>query len=217
MSRKRMIFLFLTGLAVVALLYVPVVPVRSGSPVEMHLDLSVSPGKPLNTTDVGPGIPPNCSTWHELFPVYCAPHHQSGYEDADSSGTISPCDIIVLGTVPWHVKWVGPTYFVTCRPPDGGPLTSVVFEPSTVNPTENPICEVWHEIWPNFCREIHIDSFHDANSNGRLDECDEVDVNTPAGPVFYHIDRIGCNIIVQDPRTPSKQSTWGWIKDQYLR
>jgi hypothetical protein len=214
-----MLSLLLAGMAVVVLLYVPVVPVRSGAPTEIHLDLEGSPPpKPNLSTDVGPGIPPNCSTWHELWPVYCAPHHQSGYEDSDGSGTISPCDIIHLGTVPWHVKWVGPTYFVTCFPPDGGPPTALVFEPETSNTGENPICEVWHEVHPNFCRTIHIDSWHDTNGNGVLDVCDEVDVQVPGvGTFIYHIDRIGCDIIVQDPRTPSRQSSWGWLKDQFLR
>jgi hypothetical protein len=79
---------------------------------------------------------------------------------------------------------------------------------------------VWHEVWPNFCNEIHIDSWLD-NGDGRLSECDFVDTqNDPSAPpgttVYYHIDRIGCDITVEPGPTPSKESTWSKIKRFFL-
>lgn len=180
----------------------------------LYLDL-VEPGSPGGgrVPLVGNTIPPNCSSWHELYPVYCGTWHQDGYTD-NGDGVVSPCDIIRLNGIAYHVVWVGPTYFVTCsRTPGGPPERTAVFEPvGNPPPGNNPICQVWHEIWPNFCQQIHIDSFHD-NGNGVLDACDEVDTNDATGTLFYHIDRIGCNIVVEPvPVTPNRRGTWSWLK-----
>lgn len=162
---------------------------------------------------VSNAIPPNCSSWHELYPTYCGTWHQDDYTD-NGDGVVSPCDIIRLNGIAYHVVWVGPTYFVTCSTTPGGPpVRTAAFEPvGNLPPDSNPICQVWHEVWPNFCQQIHIDSWHD-NGNGILDVCDEVDVNTATGTIFYHIDRIGCNVVVEPvPITPTRQSTWSWLK-----
>jgi hypothetical protein len=194
---------------------------QAGTTVQLYLDLApTGKGAGGPTFQVG-AIPPNCSTWHELYPSYCATHHQSSYDD-NGDGVISPCDVIWLGGNPYHIVWVGPTYFVTCSPTPGGPpVREAVFEPTNPNPTGNPICEIWHEVYPNFCAEMHIDSWLD-NGNGVLDECDFVDTqNDPGGPpgsvAYYHIDRIGCNIIVEPGPTPSEKSTWGKIKSRFQK
>ncbi len=159
-----------------------------------------------------PGIPPNCATWHELYPAFCVPHHQDSYDDADGNGELSPCDNIVLNGVNYHITWVGPTYHVTCsQSPGGPPLGTAIFDSQNPNPEGNPLCEIWHEVWPEFCREIHIDSWID-NGNGYLDECDYVDTNTPEGPIYYHIDKITCDIIVEPGPVSIEDSTWGKIK-----
>lgn len=163
-------------------------------------------------------IPPNGSSWHELYPVYCGTWIQDGYTD-NGDGVVSPCDIIRLSGIPYHVTWVGPTYFVTCsQTPGGPPVRTAAFEPvGNYPPGSNPICQVWHEVWPNFCQQIHIDSWHD-NGNGVLDECDEVDTNSATGTLFYHIDRIGCNVVVEPvPVTPSERGSWSWIKGIFGR
>jgi hypothetical protein len=194
---------------------------QAGSVVQLYLDLEPVPAKggAGPSFQVGP-IPPNGSTWHELYPAYCTVYPQDDYDD-NGDGVMSPCDVITLGGIPYHITWVGPTYYVTCSPTPGGPpVREAVFEPVNPNPTGNPICEVWHEVYPNFCSEIHIDSFLD-NGNGVLDECDFVDTQSdpsgvPGQTSFYHIDRIGCNIRVEPvPPTPTERSTWGRIKDRF--
>jgi hypothetical protein len=36
-------------------------------------------------------------TWHEIKPNYCDEHEVVGWEDADASGDVSECDIIIFG------------------------------------------------------------------------------------------------------------------------
>lgn len=169
-----------------------------GEGTQLYLD--------LESTLLGPGIPPNCSAWHELYPTHCASHHQDGYNDADSDGMISPCDMITLNGVTYHIVWVGPTYFLTCLPQG----EQVVYEPMGDPSGGNPICEVWHEIFPNFCQETHVESWQD-NGDGVLSPCDIVDWQG----MNYHLDRIGLNIIVVPGPVSVDPESWGEMKDRY--
>jgi hypothetical protein len=209
--------LCLIGVAFLCVLALPDDEARTGGlPPQLFIELMQStsgvPGKPgLPGFNVG-GIPPDCSSWHELHPTFCTTYHQDEYRD-NGDGVVGVCDIIVLNTIPYHVISAGPTYWTTCTAPSGPPTGPIIFEPTQPPTGGNPICETWHEVYPNFCQQIHIDSWQDANQNGVLDVCDEVDVQTPSGPVVYHIDRIECDVTVEPvPVTPNQESTWGKIK-----
>lgn len=97
-------------------------------------------------------IPVNCSWWHELFPRFCVRHHQAAYGD-NGDGVISPCDIIVLksifGTVKYHIRWVGPTYYLS----DGR-----VVEPLTLEGAQagDPVGQVFKEVQPNYGRTFNV-------------------------------------------------------------
>jgi len=186
-------------------------PTSAGGPVgTLYLDLE-NPG-------FRGGIPGDCSTWHELYPAFCAPHHQDSYDDADGNGEVSVCDVIRLNGIDFHVVWVGPTYHTTCSDQPGGPpLGTAIFDVQNLNPDGNPLCEIWHEVYPEFCHTIHIDSWIDGNENGFLDECDIVDTNTPEGIFFYHIDRISLDIIVEPGTVSVEETTWGKIKNFFRR
>lgn len=218
MRRSIRLGVVLAGLLIGgALLFVPIFPVESQPPAQIHLDLEggLAPG---TFTTSGPSIPANCATWHELFPANCTPHHQDGYQDADGDSMISPCDIIVLDGTDFHIKWVGPTYFMTCFPPGGGnPVPGFIAEPATTDPlSESPVCEEWHWIWPQplYCQVFHVDSWED-NGDGVFNECDQINVfeqGPGLPPTYYHIDRIGLDIIVEPGPVQTKTSTWGRLK-----
>ncbi len=207
----------LLGLAAgAALMFAPIFPVESQGTGGIHLDLESAPpgGSPA-----GPGIPADCATWHEIYPANCTPHHQDAYGDADGDGMISPCDMIKLNGVDYHITWVGPTYYVTCFPPDGSPpVSNIVAEPVQTDPgSQSPVCEIWHWIWPpeRHCQEVHIASWEDSNGDQVFNECDQVNIfeQGPAyPPTFYHIDRIGVDIIVEPPTQIEQESTWGFLK-----
>jgi hypothetical protein len=151
--------------------------------------------------------------WHELYPNYCVMHHQDYYWD-NGDGVVSPCDYIVLDGICYHITWVGPTYYMSDVSGSGGVR---VAEPVTSNAGESPVCEIWHEIYPNFCHEFHVDSWHDSNQNGQLDACDVIDAIFVPGapPEYWHIDRIALNIKVVPGPTPVKPDTWGRLKTLY--
>jgi hypothetical protein len=202
--------LFALFLAVALALLGATIPSSAGGPVgTLYLDLQ-DPG-------FRQGIPGNCSTWHELYPAFCAPHHQDDYDDADGDGEVSVCDTIKLNGIDYHVVWVGPTYHTTCSDQPGGPpLETAIFDVQNLNPEGNPICEIWHEVYPEFCHTIHIDSWID-NGDGVLSVCDIVDTNTPEGTRFYHIDQITLDIIVEPGTVSVEKSTWGKIKNFFRR
>lgn len=213
MSTLRSRLLHTTGpwaLLLVLILGISVVaasPAGAGAPNRIHLSLEAPAGPAPNV-----GIPPNCSAWHELWPIFCQPHHQDGYHDNDHDGMISPCDEIILNHAGYHVVWVGPTYHMSRVSPPGS--TPIIAEPINPTPGENPICEIWQEIYPNFGRLFHIDSWHD-NGNGILDVCDGIDENTPTGNAVYHIDRISVDIIIEFDPTATVGRSWGAVKKIY--
>jgi len=183
------------------------------TPVEMYVEYVpplMAPGG--GSLLVAGNIPADCSTWHELYPNFCLNHHQDAYGD-NGDGVVSPCDGIKLDGACYHITAVGPTYWTTCYPPDGSPPYTVVFEP--VDPAGgNPVCQTWHQIYPDFCGTIHVDSFHDSDNNNEVTPCDEIDVITTPGaaPTYYHIDRVELDITIVPGPTPVEQSTWGRIK-----
>jgi hypothetical protein len=192
------------------------------NPTGIHLELD--PAQPVWQ---GPVIPPNCSSWHEIVPSYCTLWHQDDYYDATKDSIMNACDFIKLNGKWYHIEWVGPTYWVTCYRPNQPPVTNVAAEPEIVNPGSNPVCEYWHWIYPPaiYCQRFHIDSYHPApgNTGGTILPCDFIDVIEPDPnglpvQVDYHIDRIGCNIIIipMDP-TGTKSKSWGWLKNLFRK
>lgn len=122
----------------------------------IHLDLEgdndfIQSLKGLNSPF---GIPPNCSTWHELYPDYCTVRHQSEYFDTDGDGCLSPCDGIQLDGQWYHIEWVGWTVF--CG--DG----TWTLEPADINPTD-PTVTSWFEVAPNYGKVHKLESWTRAD------------------------------------------------------
>ena len=175
---------------------------------QFDIDTQVVPGQ-------GWAIPPDCSVWHELYPDFCVPHHQAGYDDSDGSGTVSPCDNILEAGFCWHIESVTTTYFFS--PVTGGGQSAA--EPVEPNPDPSPVCEMWHIVHADgppfsYCQPVHIEGWEDNNQNGALDVCDNIQI----GGLWYHIDRIGCDVTVTgDPATGTSRGTWGWLKSLFHR
>jgi hypothetical protein len=176
--------------------------VAAGPPIvsaqEMYLELA----GPLKAP-----IPGDCSTWHEIYPNYCTPHHQDRYIHTDPSGQMAVCDYILLSGVWYHIEWVGPTYRVTFV--EQGDLAD--FEPVEMVSGENPVCETWIEVWPDFGPQFHVDAWDD-NGDGVVSVCDMVVI----GGRLAHIDEIKVNIrVVPGDPVPIDDQTWGDVKKQY--
>jgi len=77
---------------------------------------------------------PNCTLWHEIYPVLCREYHFVGWDDHCAPG-LSPCDSILLenkrtGEMDvWHVEDVATDIVVTIKPPPVGgeayPVTKI--------------------------------------------------------------------------------------------
>jgi hypothetical protein len=150
-------------------------------------------------------IPPNCATWHEISPAFCNVYHQDTYND-NGDGVVSPCDIIALNGIAYHVDTAGPTVYLDCS---GGGQTTRIIEPVDENWIDgNPYDTQWMEIWPNFGVIHTIDGWNDGDASGDLTVCDIIII---AGQTC-HVKRIGCNIRVTRVPTATEESTWGKVK-----
>jgi hypothetical protein len=185
-----------TAVAVVVAVAAACAPAAGQS---IHLELVGVPGR----ADVP--VPPVCESWHELYPNYCVVHHQDDYDDS-GDGFISPCDRIVLDGETCHIDWVGPTYHLLGTP---GGRDEMYLEPQDGAWSRNPVCETWHEVYPAFCTDRHVDGWED-NGDGVLSPCDVVFV----GGRPWHLESVGVNIIVT-PESPVQQGTWGRIKQLF--
>jgi hypothetical protein len=153
-------------------------------------------------------IPPNCSYWHELYPNFCRQLHQNGYDDADGSGDMSPCDDILLDNDHYHIEWVGPTYFLSAI---GGPPPGYWEPVEWPWPTGNPVCQMWQQIHPDFGLQLHVDEWEDGDQSGDVTVCD----NIMMGGIWYHVDEVAVNIRVTPGPVPNELRTWGAIKLLY--
>jgi len=189
----------LTAFLVLVTLVGQQTPSAIAQPTTMYLDLQPVGGKVTSAA-----VPANCSTWHELYPNNCVPHHQTAYVDADGDSTISACDYIDLDDIRYHITWVGPTYFLDCQG-EGSALHSE--DPTGGDPT----CETWHEIYPNWCTSHHVDGWGD-NGDSLLSPCDIVSLDGQE----CHIVDIGLDIIVEPGGpTATERSTWGKVKNLF--
>jgi len=149
----------------------------------------------------GPGreVPANCSTWHELYPQFCLPHHQDSYCD-NGDGFISACDGLVLDGTSYHIDWVGPTYIL-----EYSGLVSY-WEPMGSSGSD-PVCSTWHQVYPDFCFASHVDMWEDTDGSCTVNACDFVTL----GGVLYHVQDVQLDIQTS-PCSPVNESSWGMIK-----
>lgn len=151
-------------------------------------------------------IPPDGSAWHELAPNFCDIQTQGGYED-NGDGHVSVCDFITLGGTRQHITWVGPTYHLI-EHTSGAEWYAEPMDPYT---GEDPFCEIWFEVHPDYGSEWHVEGWQD-NGDGIVSECDNVLIRG----IWWHIYEVNLNITVE-PGSPVEQTTWGKIKTFFRR
>jgi len=95
-----------------------VTPVEIGEP--MYIELEGGYNESALTA-------PNCTYWHEIYPVFCREYHCSGWSnDTDKIGELDECDYIILEdeqtkvSAVWHVEDVAVDIIVTPEPPPVG-------------------------------------------------------------------------------------------------
>jgi len=68
-------------------------------------------------------------------------------------------------------------------------------EPPRLIDLTKPVCTQWQELYPDYSRHYHLDSWHDTNYNGKLDPSDFIDLwdedlQEKAYPYWWHVDNI---------------------------
>lgn len=173
-------------IAVVAVLLLASYPASAQDPTatqQIHLDLE-------STTNLTAGW--GCTNWHELYPVNCNPWHLDRIE---GDGQLRACNFAWFNGLRFHIDWVGPTYFLDCL----GIIAEPIGDPTV---DADPIGEVWHEVYPDYCTEHVVDGWEDADGNGSISECDIVILD---GVLVCHVRRVSTDVIIS--RAPSPVGT----------
>jgi hypothetical protein len=136
---------------------------------------------------------PICTLWTMVWPDYLgegALHIEDWIDNCN--GVLDYCDYILLSGVWCHVEEVA--------------IDIILNEKIT-----DPVCTYWHELYPEFCNEYHIEGWED-NGDGLLSPCDFVDLALlPTGPTEeYHVEYVTVTINITDPYVPG----W-WIILEY--
>jgi hypothetical protein len=147
------------------------------------------------------GLPPTCSTWHEVVPTFCNERHQTGYSDEDGNNLVSAGDYIFLDGARFRVTSAGPVVFLDC--------TRVIEPEGGVLPDDDRMIDVkWIEIYPENGRELGRLNIVSENGDGVLSACDFIKV----GGINCHVTRIGCDMRVVEAPNATETETWGAVK-----
>jgi hypothetical protein len=142
-----------------------------------------------------PSWPPDGSAWHELYPVFCTGHTQTGHDDANGNGAIDVCENIMIDGVLSHIDWIGPTFVLRKVGRD-----QVKYVEATIAKQHD-----YHEVYPTFCNTVTTDPPIQY-------VCQEVYVTFPPEDVgWWHVESIETNIITS-PSTAVREDTWSRIK-----
>lgn len=174
----RITKLFLLMLVVVTV-SLPANAQDTTTPQRIHLDLDANADLASDWDN---------TYWHELWPKYCAIWR---LDHIEGDGQLRACNYAVFDHGRFHIDWVGPTYFLDCY--------GIVAEPSGDASTDSdPTGEVWHEVYPDYCKEWVVDGWEDADGDGTVSECDIVILN---GEVC-HVQRVSVDIIISPAAVP---------------
>lgn len=147
---------------------------------------------------------PKCTYWHEIWPVISNMYHLSSWEDGQEEGEpghgiLSACDQIDLTDLTtnektwWHVERVSTDIWISRKiAPYDCLCLDKRDEPYIIEPG-NPECTWWHELWPVYCREWHIQTWED-NDDGILSRCDQIKLQDHS---WWHVDKVTITITLK--------------------
>ena len=171
-------------------------------PPAIHLD-----AEPLVLIDL---TDPVGTEWHELYPDYCNRYRLSSWEDTDGNGVLDYCDEIKLTNMDtgalaeYHVERV--TVTIKATHIDTVETMYVEFEGDIEEfPFTAPVCTMWHEVYPEYCRWYHLSGWVDTFLDGRLNRYDLIEMTpiAPTGPIgHYHADAVKTDLLVTRKPTP---------------
>ena len=97
-------------------------------------------------------------------------------------------------------------------------------EPPNFIDLTKPVCTQWDELYPEYRRHYHLQSWHDMNNDGKLSPSDYIDLwdkdhQWKVRPYFWHVDDITVTMRVRNINT--KESMYiefenGWVGYEWL-
>jgi hypothetical protein len=157
---------------------------------------------------------PVCTQWHELFPNHSKRYHLESWYDTNRNGILDPSDHIDLWDKDlekkvepywWHVDEVTITLKVTKKPEN---IESIYIEfeegfENIDNAIYNPVCTQWHEVYPSYSEEYHLQEWWDDN-DGKLSPSDQIELHNKrtSEKQWYHVDEVKHNILISPGAPP---------------
>jgi hypothetical protein len=160
---------------------------------------------------------PTGIVWHELYPDCCVNDYETlGWED-NGNGLLNPCDNITLALLPtglteeYHVENMTLTLNLTVVDTLGYPpftideriyieyLDALYYDWELMYyPKTHPLYTDWEVVCPTewFSYPLTIENWWD-NCNGVLSYCDILELQSPDGAIWCHIDDVAVDIIVK--------------------
>jgi len=165
------------------------------------------------------------SDWHELYPEYCNMYHLTSWHD-NGDGVLSPCDDIDMtdeyGNVAWyHVDEVTVTIFVSSEYEEPKYLEFKGGYEEIERAMYEPVSTDWHEVWPEFCRQYHLDGWKD-NGDGYLSYCDYISLrDLDTGEVsMWHVEEVTTDIILSpkpcEPSIDVDKTVWDPDSEEWV-
>jgi len=143
------------------------------------------------------------SWWHEVYPNYCVIWQITGWID-NGNGYLDYCDTVTIETPDGsevdtgHVSEGVETDIVTTPLPTPGDEYDHNID-GYIPMMGSPVGTWWHELWPNYCRQYFLDTWHD-NGDGILSYCDTIRFSglIPEDTVWKHIEEVTGTIKAND-------------------
>ena len=185
-----------------------------GNPIDVHMDaphtatahyvkqyyltIKTSP-LGLNPAPIGEGWYDECTTVNTMAPPVSYLDHNEYvfvYWDIDTSILTSEDLIHIHMDMPHTATahyWLPSPRHLDAEPPSLIDLTK-------------PVDTQWHELYPEYCRNYHLQSWHDMNQDGELSPSDYIDLwdndhQWKVRPYFWHIDDITVTLKVYNINT----------------
>ncbi len=155
--------------------------------------------------------------WHELYPDCCVNDYETLDWEDNGDGLLNPCDNVTLALFPtgltekYHVENMTLTLNLTIEDIAGTPpftvgeriyieyLDAIYFGWEWLYyPKTNPNYTDWEVVCPNdqFGYSLSIENWYD-NCNGVLSYCDELELSSPDGALWVHVDEVALDITVK--------------------
>ena len=126
---------------------------------------------------------PLYSLWHEVYPNYSNVYNLTMWDPVNPkfdncNGVLDPCDYIVLLNM-------------TSGKEELYHIEDMSYDIILNKKISNPVCTTWHELYPEYSNEYHIDGWED-NGDNLLSPCDQITMSLlPEGLMTkYHVENV---------------------------